>query len=85
MKTQTVTASYRNTAAKITLHVIESGDLTEGQATKAESFAATHYFTTGDVMTLPKYQHAALTEAGWIYTKIGHTSYASTTWGAKKL
>ena len=36
-------------------------------------------------MKLPKYQHAALTAAGWVYTKIGHTSYASATWGAKKI
>lgn len=82
MKTETVTAAYRNNTATIVLCVIAG--LTEGQAEKAAAFSATHYFVTGDLMALPKYQREALAAAGWAFVKIGHTTYESATWGAKK-
>jgi len=80
-----ITAHYRNNTTAIHLDKIEGMQLTEGQTTKAAEFGATHAFKTNDMMQLPKYVHAAITDAGFKYVKIGWTSYQSATWGAKKI
>lgn len=85
MENEKIPATYRGKTVTIHLDSIQPGDLTTGQAEKAADFDATHYFKTADTQTLPKYKHDALTINGWVYTRIGHTSYKSATWGAKKL
>ena len=85
MKLEIVKIQIQNRHSQIILDVIEFGhDLTEGQTEKANAFGATHYFKTSDIRELPKYQENALKSAGWQFVKIGHTSYKSTTWCAKK-
>jgi hypothetical protein len=66
----------------LTLTPIESTTLTKGQSKRASEFGATHVFTTGDIRDLPQYLKSQLD--GWDYTKIGHTSFRSKTWGAKR-
>jgi hypothetical protein len=81
-----IRANYRNQSVEFTLTAIKGGEnnLAAGQLAKAVSFGATHYFRTTDMMALPKYQLAALSAAGWVIKKIGHTSYQSATWGARR-
>lgn len=84
MKNKIIEASYKGKVKLINLYKIELCKLTEDQKVKAKDFNATHCFRMKDIKDLPKYIKEALTSEGFKYIKIGHTSYKSSTWGARE-
>lgn len=80
-----ITATYREIETVIELYPIGEVELTTGQKAKSEAFGATHVFKFRDVMSLPKYIRTDIKKAGFEFTKIGHTSYESSTWGARRI
>lgn len=82
-----INAPYRTRGENFPMTALQGTEhhLTPGQLARARAFGATHWFRTKDTPDLPRYKREAIAAAGWEHVKIGHTSYKSKTWGARRI